>query len=153
MSAGPVRQVLPEQIEFYHLGPFERIPLSGPPLSLQAEIDAISRQEIQGIYFRFFGDQGGLLLLFFETDLEQGIYSEFGNILASHIADYLSKVGHCQTLVSPPRHLQVPVLEKLDKMSLESQVCTYQYFHPKAHRPMQIRVWIFLNPMEGKGNV
>ncbi len=111
---------LPESFKFYHLGEVK-----------QTEVDGILELEQQHIIaFRFYGDTQGVMLLLFKEGLDQSLYTEMGNIIASRSAQALEEKNGLGVMITPPYILKKSIAERLIE---NSDYCIQRSYHHKIN--------------------
>lgn len=107
-----IADALPDHFPFYDLGEVEsaghRLPEEISPQN--------SFEDCYAVAFRFYGDVSATLLVVFDKGLDVSVYSELGNILASHAATELARDhDDAQLMISPPRVLGEKQMARLLK--------------------------------------
>lgn len=132
-----IRQSLPREFEFYHLGQVEQRPGSeAPPAGA-----GLLGDDRLGVAFQVRGDWNGWLLLDFDRGLDSSTYSEMGNVIASQFADRLSRAGQGDVLVSPP--LLVTADQAARRLGGRPPELTTGYFHVHENTVVRLRLSVF----------
>lgn len=134
-------ELLPENFDFYHLGPVQALSEATPFVNPDEETKGT---DLQGIGYSLQGDVQAAVLLLIPAGLDTSVYSELGNIIASQFADGLAKDSGCDVLVSPPRIMAKAALERLIRGSDLMAKKTYHFLD--NGNVVQIEVQILYAP-------
>ena len=135
-SLTEIINALPNHLEFYHLG--------------KVELQEFEHtwQETTAVAFRLYGERMALVILLFDKDLDESVYSEFGNLLVSRIATELSSKNGLEVTISPPMKFNPSRLQKLIQRVTAIRK-TYVHFHNNSAIP--IETWILPTVVEEAG--
>jgi hypothetical protein len=99
-----ISNLLPENFGFYGLGTVELQKTVEASETLPLDFDLL-----RGVGFRVYhlDDAPSALLLFvFGADLDESMYTEMGNVLASKLCQNLTEQQKSEMMISPPIHLK-----------------------------------------------
>jgi len=127
-----LKEALPKEFSFYHLGSVE--------MRSQREFTETNAElileDLNAVAFSFQGDFRGVLIILVEKGLDVSIYSELGNILASRLATELTHDGY-DVMITPPRLLQAPQLERLIQTPQKKIHGKYQHLYQNTTVPVE----------------
>ncbi len=132
---------LPEQFEFYHLGPVH--------LSPSPKTEDYEWSERHAIGIAFAGDMKALLVLLLEKHLDPSIYSELGNIIASQLSNRLYSEKGLEVLISPPVEISTQRLNQI--LNKESKMIRKTYVHSYKNLLIPIETLILPDIAEEMG--
>lgn len=131
-------RAFPRNFDFYHLGKVELLRTEhSADLPLQSP-DFVAPGK--AIAFSLYGDFRAVLVLWFPSELDQDIYTELGNLLASKVASQLSKDNQLELMISPPNPLTDSQWEQLSRKS--PILMKGYYAHHTDRRTLLVEAWI-----------
>lgn len=139
-------EALPKQFQFYHLGSVELIRTPEPepsPVGLPIE-------DMHAISFLVQGEERGLLILLFDRGLEIATYMEMGNVIASQLADRLSRSYPLGVTISPPKNMATNQLDRIVS-SFDGTVQSCAYLHLHQNRSIQVTALLMRHTQSRKG--
>jgi hypothetical protein len=121
---------LPASLPFYHLGEIRE---AGPGALSPDELEDLS-----AIGYSLQGDVRGVLVILVEKGLDDEVYSEAGNLIASRLATELGAAHGLDVMISPPRSLAPEQILRLAPRFLVSK--TYLHRHEDHAVPVQVAI-------------
>jgi hypothetical protein len=138
-----ISNLLPEHFDFYSLG----------TVDLQSKVEAsetlpLDFDLLRGVGFRVYhlDDAPSALLLFvFGADLDESMYAEMGNILASRLCQSLTKEQKSEMMISPPIALKSPQLKRLagpdGKFAGAGRLYLHSYISNGIEKSIPVETW------------
>ncbi len=133
-------KALPGEFKFYNLG---EVKMEQSDSNIHFDPECIS------IAYRIYGDFSALIILRFEKDLDQSLYSEMGNIIVSQLATRLNTDQGAVLMISAPKILSESQFKKLGVEDNTNFRRTYSHFFRDSVIP--IETLILSAPLEGSG--
>lgn len=101
-----LEQSLPQGFTFYDHGTVT------PDLVQESHFDENLFSECRAVGFKLFEDTDQWIIIFFDKSLDEDIYTEMANVLASQFANQLARKDNQSFLLSPPQKISISLLEK-----------------------------------------
>lgn len=120
-------QLLPEKIEFYHLG---EVRLEQPRSNMALTGSDLDLRNRTAISFTLRGELQAAVVLLVRQGLDISMYSELGNIIASRLVTRLSDEREIDDVLSAPRVIAAEQLEFITLLSTSAICRTYVHLHP-----------------------
>lgn len=139
MNLKSVRESLPEQFDFYHLGSIQKASSEASRADLLITPDSIN------LSYLIHGDERGVFLVSIAPGLDLSMYSEVGNILASRLSQGLSQAEDKDLLVSPPK--PIPFKKALELIKSNSSWIHQTYVHQHGGQLVSIQTYVCLAPI------
>ena len=96
-----IANALPAHLDFYHMGHMELRPID------------FSVEDSQAIALRIHGDRSATVVVLFEQGLDESMYTEFGNLLGSQVANRLNAENQIDIHISPPYSISSTRLKQM----------------------------------------
>lgn len=118
-------QLLPEKIDFYHMG---EVRLEPPRAQLALSAQDLDLRNRTAISFTLRGELQAAVVLLVRNDLDISMYSELGNIITSQLVTRLSDEKEIDDVLSAPRIIEAEKLEFLTLLSSAAICRKYVHF-------------------------
>lgn len=137
-----IEQALPEGFDFYDHGTVT------PDLVQDYQLDENVFLGCRAVGFKLFDDTDQWIIIFFDQELDQDIYTEMANLLASQFANQIARKDDQSFLISPPQHISISLLEKWIRINPPTTARRYWHsLHGKLYP-----LWMLVIATQG-GNV
>jgi hypothetical protein len=151
-----ISDLLPESFGFYGLGTVELQKKVGTTETLPLDFDLL-----RGVGFRVYhlDDAPSALLLFvFGADLDESMYTEMGNVLASKLCQNLTEQQKSEMMISPPILLKSQQLRRLagpeGKFAGAGRLYLHSYSSNGIEKSIPVETWTLpAGSQEVVGNV
>lgn len=140
---------LPEHFEFYdqgEVGQALRSLSDSPSGETVLPLAPESTADKFGIMILIQGDIKGVLIALFDNGLDNSMYSEMVNVIASRLADRLSAEDEVDVVISPPKVLDTESLERTLTQVLKDQklVTRGTYIHLNRGNSVRFETLIYV---------
>jgi hypothetical protein len=138
-----ISDLLPENFGFYGLGSVDLQNKVESSETLPLDFDLL-----RGVVFRVYhlDDAPSALLLFiFGADLDESMYTEMGNVLASRLCQGLTETQKSEMMISPPIMLKSNQLKRLagpeGKFSGPGRLYLHSYSENGIKKSIPVETW------------
>ncbi len=107
-----------EAFDFYGTGFVGEAPVQGPEFASSMD-PSTEASALGGFLFRLHSEPSSWLALLHPRGLEESLYAELGNLLASREADRLSALAGMPVAISPPEPLSTPAIARLQAIATQ----------------------------------